>query len=89
MSGFLQRVRAIATKESRHLLRDPRTLIIVFFQPVMLMLLYGYCFNFDLRELPFIVWDQDKTVESRRLVQRLNPGGKPPTFVFVGYIDEQ
>jgi ABC-2 type transport system permease protein len=86
--GFLQRVGAIARKETRHLLRDPRTLIIVFFQPVMLMALYGYCFNFDLRELPFIVLDHDKTAASRRLVQQLNPGGKTPSFVLVGYIDD-
>lgn len=89
MRAFLDRMRAIAAKETRHLLREPRTLVVVFLQPVMLMILYGYCMSFDLRALPFAVWDQDRSETSRRLVTRLQASGGGETFLFRGYLSER
>ena len=36
--------------------------------------LYGYCINFDLHNIPFAVWDQDRTEQSRRLAEDFNGG---------------
>lgn len=84
MTPFLRRLRAIAEKELRHLLREPRTLTVVLAQPVMLMILYGYCISFDLHRLPFAVWDQDHSEPSRQLVSRLAAGGPQQSFVLTG-----
>ncbi len=61
MNRFLRRVRAIARKEVMNLLREPRTLIVCFAEPVMLLILYGFCLTFDLSHISFAVWDQIAT----------------------------
>ena len=81
---FLRRAGAIARKELRHILREPRTLLVVFIQPVLLLLLYGYCISFDLHRIPFAVWDQDRTEPARQLVRRLHTSGET-TFTLSGY----
>lgn len=87
MNAFFRRVRAIASKELRHLLRDPKTLLIVFAQPVMLMMIYGNVLSLDLRRIKIAVWDQDRSVASRQLVDRLTSGGERQLFSVVGYIN--
>lgn len=86
MSAFWRRVRAIARNESIHILREPRTLLVALAQPVMLMLLYGYCISFDLTRIPFAVWDQDHGQAARQLVTRLDAGGENRTFLLEGYV---
>ncbi len=88
MNGIFRRIRAIAVKELRHLLREPRTLMVVFLQPVMLLILYGYCINFDLNRIPFAVWDQDHSNASYRLVSRLGAGGAARAFELAGYVSD-
>lgn len=83
---FLRRARAIARAEIRFLLRDPRTLLVVFVQPMMLLVLYGYAISFDLHDLPFVVWDQDGTAASRRFVEQLGSGGEERTLVLQRYV---
>jgi ABC-2 type transport system permease protein len=86
MSAFLVRLFAIAQKEMRHLLREPRTLMVVFGQPVMLLILYGYCMSFDLKSLPFAVWDQDHSEPARQMVHRLNATSPEQPFQLAGYV---
>jgi ABC-2 type transport system permease protein len=84
---FLRRVLAIMRAESRYLLRAPLTLVIIVAQPVMLLLLYGYAINFELRHVPFVVWDRDRSASSRALIRQLDPGvgGKRP-LELAGYV---
>jgi ABC-2 type transport system permease protein len=84
MSDFLWRVRAIARSELLQLRREPRSLFVIFAEPVMLLILYGYCISFDLRELPFAVWDQDRSAASRALTRDLDRGGD--SFALAGYV---
>jgi ABC-2 type transport system permease protein len=79
-------MRAIAEKELRHLLREPRTLMVVFAQPLMLLILYGFCISFDLHDLPFAVWDQDRSEPARRLVGHIAAVAGGQTFVLQGYV---
>ncbi len=67
----VRRMLAIASAEWRHNYRDPRSLTVVIMLPVLLLLLYGYGVNFDLRELKFAVYDLDRTERSADLVNRL------------------
>lgn len=77
------RFRAIVRKEWLHLWRDPRSLVIIIVQPVVLLLLYGYALNFDIKNIDFAVLDYDRTVASRQLVQTLCSN---PYFRFRGML---
>lgn len=79
---------AVARKESIHLWRDPRTLLVIFLQPLVLMVIYGYCITFDLYHIPFAVWDQDRTGASRTLVESFVHGSLDPYFDFAGYMTD-
>jgi ABC-2 type transport system permease protein len=69
---------AVAHKELRQILRDRRTLLILLFIPVFFLLVFGYALNFDIRHVPLAVQDEDRSLESRRLVS---------AFVNSGYFD--
>ncbi|HUS80037.1 MAG TPA: ABC transporter permease [Armatimonadota bacterium] len=68
----LRRTMAIARAEWRHNYRDPRSLAVVILLPVLLLLIYGYGVNFDLRDLKFAVYDLDRTQASGNLVRSLS-----------------
>lgn len=63
------RIRAIVKKEIYHILRDPRTLIIIFIMPVLMVLIFGYALNMDIEHIGIALLDEDKTPDSRALVR--------------------
>jgi ABC-2 type transport system permease protein len=65
----LTRLLAIARKEVVQILRDTRSLIIVILMPVVLVLLFGYGVNLDLKGLPVYVLDQDGSQQSQDLLK--------------------
>lgn len=65
------RLLAIARAEWIHNLRDKRSLFVILILPVVLLLLYGYGINYDLRDLPFAVQDLSGSTCSRELIQAL------------------
>jgi ABC-2 type transport system permease protein len=69
------KVRAVAMKEMRQILRDRRSLLILLFVPAFFLLVYGYALSFDLRNIRLAVQDQDRSAVSRELVSAfLNSG---------------
>ena len=64
----LRKVGAIALKELRQASRDPLTLAMLLGLPTMMLILYGYAINFDVRHVPLAVEDRDKSAMSRELV---------------------
>jgi ABC-2 type transport system permease protein len=65
----LTRLLAIAGKEVVQILRDTRSLIIVVLMPAVLVLLFGYGVNLDLKGLPVYVLDQDGSQRSQDLLK--------------------
>jgi ABC-2 type transport system permease protein len=63
-----RKVLAVARKEVRQASRDPLTLIMLLGVPTMMLLLYGFAINFDVRHVPLAVQDLDKSARSRDLV---------------------
>ncbi|HYW38327.1 MAG TPA: ABC transporter permease [Terriglobales bacterium] len=61
---------AVANKEVIQILRDSRSLIIVVIMPVILVLLFGYGVNLDLKGLPVYVYDRDGSQQSQDLLKR-------------------
>jgi ABC-2 type transport system permease protein len=65
----------IARKELLQLRRDRLTLAMMAVMPVVLLMLFGYAINTDVRHIPTLVDDHDRTADSRDLVRRLEATG--------------
>jgi ribosome-dependent ATPase len=63
------RLWAYARRETMELLRDPIRLAFAFIGPVVLMFAMGYGITFDVENLKYAAFDQDRTPESRRLLE--------------------
>jgi len=61
----LERVAAIARKEGRELLRDPVYLGLSFAIPMLMIVLFGFGLSLDVKNLPLVFVDRDKTPMSR------------------------
>ncbi len=71
MSGrtmrFLRRVAAMSAKELLHIRRDPRTLYIALAMPVVMLILLGFGFSFDVDHIPLFIADGDRSAAAREL----------------------
>jgi ABC-2 type transport system permease protein len=65
----------IAQKELRQLRRDRLTLAMMVMLPLLQLLLFGYAINTDVRHIPTIVYDQDRSASSRDIVRSLEATG--------------
>lgn len=69
------KIKYIAIKEMRHILRDPRSLIIAILMPILMTLIYGYAINLDIKNIKLAILDFDRTSESRELASRFYNSG--------------
>lgn len=65
----MRRLRAVMVKEFAHLLRDPRSLSVVFLMPLIQIFIFGYAISYDLENIPVAVIDLDRSEPSARLIQ--------------------
>jgi ABC-2 type transport system permease protein len=70
----LLRTWMIVWKEFLQISRDRRSLAVVIILPLLMLIIYGYAINFDLRHLAVGVQDDDRTPESRELVDGFTRG---------------
>lgn len=68
-------------KETLHLLRDARTLLVVLFMPVVLLLLFGFAISTEVNEVRVTVVDEIHNDESRLIIGRLQAN---PYVTFAG-----
>jgi ABC-2 type transport system permease protein len=61
---------AILYKEFISVLRDPFTLFFMFFPPIVEMIAFGYALDTDVKHMATLVLDEDRTAESRQLVDQ-------------------
>ena len=80
----LRRLWAIARKEALHIRRDPRSLGLAVGVPLLMLLAFGYALTLDVDRVPFVVWDQSGTAQSREFVARFTG---TPYFAFQGSIE--
>ena len=64
-----KRLLSLIRKEFIQIARDPRTLFLTFFIPVIMLFLLGYAATNDVRNIPLAVWDQDNSAASRALLE--------------------
>ena len=63
---------AFIKKETRHIFRDTRTMIILFGMPVVMMLLFGFAITTDVKDVRTVVVTTNYDHQTQRLVDRLN-----------------
>jgi ABC-2 type transport system permease protein len=63
------RLTALIRKEFIQIRRDPRTLMILLLIPIIQLFLLGYAATNDVRNVPLAVFDQDRGVEARKLLE--------------------
>ncbi|MBE9475030.1 MAG: ABC transporter permease [Chloroflexi bacterium] len=80
----MNRVWTMTRKEFIHIVRDPRTLSLVIFMPVLLLVLLGYAFTSDIEDIPLAVADQSQTAASRSFVEKYELSGYFETTNYVG-----
>ena len=83
---MLKRILAISKKEIRQLKRDTRMLYVLFVFPFVLLILFGYAINFDVHHIKMVVYDLDKTENTRDFINRLTSSNY---FDLVGNIDSE
>lgn len=71
----MRRILAIARKELIHVVRDPRLLAVILGMPVIQLFLYAYALSFDVKHLPTVTLDFDRTTQSRQYVSALQQSG--------------
>jgi len=80
------RILAISKKEIRQLKRDTRMLYVLFVFPFVLLIIFGYAINFDVHHVKLVVYDLDKSENTREFINRLTSSNY---FDIVGYIDSE
>jgi ABC-2 type transport system permease protein len=61
---------AILYKEFLVVFRDPLTLFFMFFPPLIQLIAFGFALDTDVKHIPTLVLDEDRTTESRELVDQ-------------------
>jgi len=61
-------IKPIIKKELRHIIRDPRTLAILLFLPIFLLVVFGFAISLDVKHIGLAVYDGDKSALSRDFI---------------------
>jgi ABC-2 type transport system permease protein len=66
------RLRVLIWKELIELRRDPRLFVIVILAPILQLVVLGYAATTDVRDVPIVVADADRSATSRELIRRFD-----------------
>lgn len=81
---MLSKIFAISKKEIWQIMRDKRSLLIIFVLPVFLLILFGYAITLDVHDIQLAVYDMDKSETSRDFISTFSGS---QYFEIVSYID--
>jgi ABC-2 type transport system permease protein len=79
----VRRVRFLVWKELIELRRDPRLFAIVILAPVIQLFLLAYAATTDVRNVPLVIADADRSTRSRELVARFD---RSPAFSLIATV---
>lgn len=67
----MKQIKSFIIKEARHILRDKRTMLILFGMPVVMMLLFGFAISTDVRNVRTAVVLSHVNHQTHKMVERL------------------
>ena len=82
----LHRIRVVAYKEWREIIRDRLFFALAFIVPSLLMLLFGYGLSLDVENIPLAIVDYDQSVTSRDYAHHFTDSRY---FAFQGYASRE
>ena len=82
------RLISIIRKEFIQIIRDPRTLMLIIVMPILQLFLLGYAATTDVKNIPLAVWDQNRTPQSRALLDAFRGADYFNISYMVGSEDE-
>ncbi len=65
-----QRILALVRKEFLTLLKDPKSRLVLVVPPLIQLLVFGYAATFDLKQVPYAVYNEDRGSAARELLAR-------------------
>src|SRR5207344_1662930 len=68
--GLMQRLRCLVHKEFLELRMNPRLFGLVIIAPILQLTMLGYAATTDVKNVPLLVADGDRTAASRELIAR-------------------
>ncbi len=80
----MKRFLAFVRKEFYHILRDKRTLLILFGMPVVMILLFGYAITTEIKEAKIAILDHSKDEHTRAIQEKILASGY---FLTSGYLN--
>lgn len=83
---MLQRILALTIKELLALLRDAASRAVLIGPPIIQLLVFGYAATFELKHVPFVVYNQDQGQLSRDFIARFTGS---PSFDLLGIVHNQ
>jgi ABC-2 type transport system permease protein len=86
MRLIIQRVVALAIKELLALLRDSASRAVLIGPPIIQLLVFGYAATFELKHVPFVVYNQDPGQLSREFIARF---AGSPSFELLSIVHDQ
>ncbi|MGC9194837.1 MAG: ABC transporter permease [Syntrophobacteraceae bacterium] len=86
MEFSLRRIAALAIKEFLSLLRNPASRAVLIGPPIIQLLVFGYGATYDLKHVPFVVYNQDAGRLSRDFIARF---AGSPSFEMIGNVQDQ
>jgi ABC-2 type transport system permease protein len=70
-----RRIRVLVWKEFTQIRRDKSMLPLILIMPVIQLILFGYVVGADVRNLSLAVYDQDRSIQSQRVVDAFTSSG--------------
>lgn len=80
----LKRIKALTKKEFIQIIRDPRSLALGIFIPVLLLVLFGFALTLDVDNIPLAIWNQDNSQASTDFIRQFKYS---KYFKIIGYFD--
>ena len=83
---MLGRILALVTKEFLALLKDKRSRLVLIVPPLIQLMVFGYAATFDLKNVPFAVYNEDRGFASRELLAAFDGS---PSFTRVAQLTHE
>ena len=81
-----ERIREMIIKELKQTLREPKMRATLIMPPLIQLLVFGYAVNLDVEHAKLAWMDQDRSIESRELLEHFTGSGR---FTIVRYLESE